>query len=162
LVTTNPIVNNSVNQFEGRIGFVAGIDVRIGDKFFLMPGLYFLNLTTDIVDVSAIDPTVIGETSHRVIKLPLNVGTKLLPLDVVSVYLKGGIVPTFKMGDPDYGNIPGLEDIQQNFNFGGNLGLGVDVAILNVEVNYEWGLSNMFENSDVKSNIVSVLLGLRF
>ena len=48
------------------------------------------------------------------------------------------------------------------FNYGANLGVGIDLAFLTVDVTYEIGLKDYFQNAEGRNNMLTASVGIKF
>lgn len=99
--------------------------------------------------------------SHKVnnLSVPVLVGLKLVDQKNFKMRANVGPVAYFTVGNSNYS---GLKKV----NWGGALGLGVDIWRLTLDVNYSLGMTKIFGdllgvNNNVKQNIFTVTLGFK-
>ena len=102
------------------------------------------------------------------IEIPVEVGFKLLNLNVVSLNIMGGPSASFVVKEEIEINKeienPITEDHIKNTIWNFNLGVGVDVLMFTFDVRYNWGLNNILEpigeqSNEMKNNMWTVSLG---
>lgn len=149
---------NDINT-EGRAGWNAGIDFRVGKVVYLAPGAHFYSynarLTRDIDNPEDFDFQ--GETQIQSIKMPLNMGLKVLGLRAY-----GGITPTFVLGVKEQPDFSFDKDQLNSLTWGGNLGVGLDLLFLTVDASYEVGLTDYFKDVEGKNNVFTLSVGVKF
>lgn len=160
-------LESTLNDFkaEGRIGWNAGLDFRMGQGvFFFNPGLHYYNYTARLVsDYDLPTDLLEGETTIQNIKMPVNVGISLTGQNrFLNIYAKGGVTPTYTLGVKEQSIFSLNRDDLEPWAFGANLGVGVDLWFLTVDATYEIGLTPFFKNADGNNNMLTLSAGLRF
>ena len=166
---TQSFGDNLQQSLDTKTGYVGGIYVRIGNKFFVQPEFIFsakggsLNIlkggTTNTSQTVAIEYTNFD--------IPLMVGFKVGPLR-----LNAGPMASFKISDKGldealkaYSN--NVNESFKNASYGYQAGGGLDIGALSVDLRYEGSLSevtgNTFNNINFtqKGNLWQLTLGLR-
>ena len=158
-------------QFDGdavesstEIGLTLGGKVRIGSGLYVDGGLFW---TYQGGGINVANP-ISGATSDvfyvRSVRVPVTLGVRVLRARLVDVRLFGGGVANIPAGtgDSDFGFEK--EDLK-SVNFALRGGVGVDVLFLGVDLAYEYGVSNVFEDSaglgDVKQKGFVAEAGIR-
>lgn len=153
-------------QASAKVGWNAGVDFRAGGKkLFIIPGLHFYNYTARLFNDISTDTQVKfkDETTIQAIKAPVNLGFDLTgKKQLLNLYLKGGVTPTMVLAVNEKPGIPFSKDDLKTFSWAANAGLGMDIAFLTVDLNYEIGMSNYFANTSGRNNILSLSAGIRF
>ncbi|RME93718.1 MAG: porin family protein [Bacteroidetes bacterium] len=151
---------------EGRAGWNAGLDVRLGEgTFFLYPGLHYYSNTARIVDNINEDTRINfeEETTIQSLKAPLNIGLRLTGDNgLLGVYARGGFTPTYVLGVDETADFNFNVDQLNRFTWGANAGVGVDLLFLTAELNYEWGMTDYFEAVEGRNNVLTLSVGLKF
>ncbi len=153
---------------EARVGYNVGFDLRIGEGLFqLHPGAHYHNFTADLISRDNIDeerPDLKERTTIQQLKVPLNIGLNLTgDGGVIGIYAKGGLTPSILLGVKERADFQLTNDDLNTFVFGTNFGAGVDILnLINVDFNYEIGMSNLFSDQDSKNNVFTVSVGLVF
>ncbi|WP_373549900.1 outer membrane beta-barrel protein [Haliscomenobacter sp.] len=153
-------------QAAAKVGWNAGVDFRVGGKkLFLSPGLHFNNYTARLVNDIDTDTQVKfkEETTIQALKAPVNIGFDITgKQQLLNLYLKGGVTPTMILAVSEKAGIPFSKDDLKTFTWGANVGLGMDVSILTVDLNYEIGMSDYFANTTGRNNVLTLSAGIRF
>ena len=153
-------------QAAAKIGWNAGVDFRVGGKkIFLSPGLHFNNYTARLVNDIDTDTQVNfkDETTIQALKAPVNIGFDITgKKQLLNLYLKGGVTPTMILAVNEKAGIPFSKDDLKTFSWGANVGLGMDITILTVDLNYEIGMSDYFANTTGRNNVLTLSAGIRF
>jgi len=156
-LTTN--INDVVEAT--RTGFQLGAFVRIGEKFHLQPEVYFtakpghIEFTTP----SLADPNKKSNISEDItftsFDIPILVGYRLIKLPGGNIRLQAGPVASIISNTKITVSRDGVEvpeqDYPNNFNsftWAAQFGAGVDFLFLTVDLRYELGLSNLYDNSN--------------
>ena len=153
-------------QAAAKVGWNAGVDFRVGGKkLFLNPGLHFNNYTARLVNDIDTDTQVNfkDETTIQALKVPGNIGFDSTGRkQLLNLYLKGGVTPTMVLAVNEKAGIPFSKDDLKTFSWGANVGLGMDITILTVDLNYEIGMSDYFANTTGRNNVLTLSAGIRF
>jgi len=151
---------------EARVGWNAGVDFRVGESIvYVQPGLHYYNYTARLLkDVdNPNDVAFKEETTIQNLKLPVNLGLHLTgDSGILQIHARGGIVPTYVLGVKEKPSFEFDKDSLKDWTFGANVGLGVDLLFLTVDLNYEIGLTDYFENAEGKNNMLTVSAGIKF
>lgn len=151
-----------------RVGYNVGFDLRIGDGFFqLHPGAHYHNFTADLISRDNIDeerPSLKEKTTIQQVKVPLNIALDLTgDGGLIGIYAKGGVTPSVLIGVKERADFQLTKDDLNTFVVGTNFGVGVDILnLINVDFNYEIGMTNLFSNQESKNNVFTVGVGLVF
>lgn len=160
-VTINPKVGVSLSDMKdatedvdtkGRLGYQAGVDLRLGGAFFLQPGVHYQQTGLEI-----------GGTplDVRGIHVPVLFGIRL-GAGVASLRIVGGPAATFvRSVNDDPGGA--MQDLLRERRIGGMLGLGADLMGFSVDLTGEMGLENFYRaGSDQKLRTFRLSAGMRF
>jgi hypothetical protein len=148
-----------------KTGFQFGAFVRFGKKLYVQPEVLFSTKGGTLSNYGE-DATV--KVNLNTLEIPLEVGFKLLNLNVVSLNIMGGPSASFVVKEEIEINKeienPITEDHIKNTIWNFNLGVGVDVLMFTFDVRYNWGLNNILEpvgeqSNDMKNNMWTVSLG---
>ena len=140
-------------EYKAKVGWQLGIDFRIGDRFYLQPGVHLVRTAT-AVKYTFSDTAVLEDDLIRTsVKAKLLVGYNLIHDETFKLRLNAG--PTYdvllSVDNKD-------EDIafdEENYNAGSfnmDAGLGLDIWIVTVETGVSYGLSNSYEDQGELSN----------
>jgi hypothetical protein len=135
--------------------------VRLTDNVFLQPGLFVQQTKADFAGEfnSTQSDEEIKTTS---LKVPLYLGFYLGDAGPLRLRAAGGFAGKYMTGVKD--NEFNLDsDEFRNLNWSLNIGAGVDLFLLTLDIEYDLGLSPTFETiSDGKTNLLVVSAGLKF
>ncbi len=155
--------------------FLIGAFVRMGKKIYLQPEVnyYTQGSIFKTPSVGSLSPLE-QEISLKSLQVPVNLGWRVINLEIVNIRLFGGVVANFIL-DKDVNTTSGNPDdyeealIPEDFNdmnWQWDVGVGVDVLMFAVDVKYVGGISNIlndvkFDGNTVtsKSNLFVVTLG---
>ncbi len=167
-VAINPKVGVNVSGIEAelgdlrtdvRAGWNAGLDFRVGKGLYFSPGIHFYSnkagLTNEIENRD--DFRFEGETQIQSIKVPMNIGLKILGLRAY-----GGVSPTYVLGVNEAPDFAFDVDNLNRLTWGGNLGVGLDLLFLTIDATYEIGLTDYFKDAEGANNVLSLSVGLKF
>ncbi|MCB0620938.1 MAG: PorT family protein [Saprospiraceae bacterium] len=151
---------------DGRVGWHVGTDFRFRNGAFLVqPGVYYQSMTAELIRDVPNTPfeTLKEKTTIQSARLPLNLGAFLTGEGgIINIHVRGGVVPTFILGINEKDNFSISKDDLSPFSLGANAAVGIDILFLTVDLGYEWGLTDFFENVDGKNNMLTLSAGLVF
>ncbi|MBC8321163.1 MAG: PorT family protein [Bacteroidetes bacterium] len=147
--------------------FLFGAFVRLGDKFYVQPEVNWLTQGGIWEDETSNEKL---EMTYKTIQIPVNVGLKAIDLKLVNVRLLGGISANIAVDkDIKINNIsePIKEAEWKDVVWQYQLGAGIDVLMLALDIKYVGGLNNLskddftFQGNTIttKSNMFMVTLG---
>lgn len=141
---------------KGRLGYQAGVDVRLGLGFFLQPGFHYQQIGIE-------QTTLLGsfDLDVRSFHLPLLAGVKL-GTGPAGLRLSAGPALTIveSVGDNDGGV---TKDQLTERRLGGMVGIGLDLLGLSVDLSAEAGMTRFFESGfDGKLRTFRLSAGLPF
>ena len=148
-----------------RGSYQVGLDLRVGDFdhwVYWQPGVHYsaYNVFLQVAEPagSAYDDSDFIKLST--LKIPIDVGLYLTGSDgILRVRTEAGLTPTVLLHRKESAMDP-LYTHFQTFGLGLNAGVGVDIAFVTLDVNYEYGLSKMYNSGDGRINILSFTLGV--
>lgn len=161
--------SKAVDEFKG--GYLIGAYARIGllGNLSLQPELYYAKKSgaTDFyINDGAENVTVSQKITTYNWDLPILLHLKVLDLKVANIYGLVGPVASFKGSDKFSYSTPGNDLNEENIkstNWNFQLGGGVEVWKLNLDVRYEWGLNDVSKTKlERKSNALLFSMGYRF
>jgi len=150
-------------NFGTEAGFQFGVDLQIGNQFYIQPGILWESANNQLRDM--INGNNNSFQVNR-IRVPLMFGYKLIGPQV------GGLVDARIFTGPNASFVID-KDLKensliskgdfQNAVYGWNIGAGFDVAIFFIDFGYSFGLSEVFEGmaSDARNNLFYANVGLR-
>ena len=158
-------INSEKYESTMSTGWLLGASYKRGKFFYWEIGarlnnpVYNLNDPTMPTDSSSL---LDGVFSVRNIDVPITVGINLLSITsrIVSLRAFVSAVPAFAIGVG--GNDLGISiDDINTFNLYGQVGVGVDVLFLVLEIGFNYGFTDLFKNN-LESNPYQVFINLGF
>lgn len=136
---------------KGRMGYQAGVDLRLGGAFFLQPGVHFQQTG---LEVGGADIDIRGIHVPALLGLRLGVGP-------AGVRVVGGPAVTIVRSVND--NAGGItQELLRERRLGGMLGVGADLMGLTVDLTGEFGLDNFYRTgSDQKLRTFRLSAGIK-
>jgi hypothetical protein len=150
-------------EFKSGIGYQIGVDLLIGRRLYVQPGLNFEFARVGVVGIEDIDDMEISR-----INLPVMLGFKMFQEDVdrfFDIRVFTGPTASFLAnysGDDGF-DISSSEI--RNFNLAWNAGVGVDLFMFFLDVGYKWGVNDFFSRDVENEAVLNVFYGnagLRF
>lgn len=164
--------SDNSDSWKGRAGYQYGIDVLLGNRFFLKPGIYMQVRNLDYTAVSdgqggqSLATTETRYTS-KALRIPLMGGIRLINNDNTTdfnMYVTGG--PTALIGLSTRSDNNSLNFNTRSTQWYLGFGLGAEYRFLFLDAGYDVGMTNMFNgdgiNTNPKINSTYVTAGLRF
>jgi len=144
-------------------GFQFGVDVQMGERFYIQPGIHWESASNELRD------EVNGDNnSFKVnrIRIPVMFGYKFLgPTTdgIIDVRVFTGPNASFAINkDLKETSLIAKDDFKGAI-YGWNVGAGLDIAIFFVDIGYSFGLSEVFDGtaSTARNNLFYANAGLR-
>ncbi|MEM1328403.1 MAG: porin family protein [Bacteroidota bacterium] len=145
---------------DGKTGFHGGVDFRIGDKVFVQPGIHYYALSADFQNDGLVD-RIEDDVRLQNVRIPVLVGTSFLQTDQFKLRANIGLVGLFPIATND--NLIFDADDYRNVNFGAATGVGMDLGRLTLDIMYDFGLTDTFEdtsNFSGRGNVLSLSVGI--
>lgn len=150
--------------------FQIGAFVRIGSKVYFQPEANY-QVSTSNLNKGSGSSFQSQEITVKSLKIPALIGIKLINKGPFNLRILAGPAYTFvidKKLDPQ--NMDGLWPIQsvddiKNSNWSVQMGGGLDVLFMTLDVRYEFGIDNIYtgsNNFEMKNNVFNVSLGIKF
>lgn len=126
-----------------RTGFLLGTDIRIGNRVFFQPGLFYTNTKTIIQndDVLLTEPDEVG---RHALKARTMVGVNVLQTDLLALRLGAGPSFDFVLAWNDRDNVVYRDADFKNANTALEIALGLDISFVSAEIGYAHGFSRVF------------------
>lgn len=157
---------------KGTFGYQVGIDLQMGNKFYVQPGLQLEFLKNKKIEapVSTLEDL---DLSRTYLRIPFMLGYNFTGADSplgfrvftgpnAAFKLSGKVGDDGAIGDVD------IEDEMKSVIFGWNVGVGVDlIKYVFVDAGYQFGITEVFDdteglNSGIRNNLFYLNAGLRF
>ncbi len=151
---------------EARAGWNAGVDLRMGKGWlFLNPGVHYYSFTARLLkELNGPNEVALkDETTIQSVKLPVNLGINLTkPGGLLNIHAKGGVSPTYVMSVRERESFAFDKNALNSWTFGANVGAGIDILFLTVDLNYEIGLTDFFRDATGRNNVLTLSAGIKF
>ncbi|GAB4314292.1 MAG: hypothetical protein Kow00127_05520 [Bacteroidales bacterium] len=162
-------------------GYQFGAFVRLGDKVHLQPEIYFASKPGDLkYDLTSgnVRSSIHQEVVLKSVDVPLLVGAKIFNPPMMNIRLQAGPVASIVTKKTLDITMDGIDipvddsslDSFKDMNWGIQFGAGVDVLMLTIDLRYELGLNNIYDQPDdapegdyssLKNNMFFLSLGLK-
>ena len=135
--------NNYKESLDSKTGFSAGIFTRLGNSIYLQPELLYTERNGSIIESGTNN---VFEIKTKNIDVPVLVGFKLLNV----LRINGGPVATLKLKEEtkflnSVSNTITEKDAFKNANFGYQLGAGLSLGALEIDIRKEGSLGTISE-----------------
>lgn len=147
----------------GQTAINFGVDIQFGGRLYFQPGLMYEGRKADVEP----EDQNIGSVNLRVnrIRIPALVGYNITgePEQFLNIRAFTGPDISFAVNkDVDDNQLSFDKDDIKNFVWGWNVGAGVDIAFLFVDIGYQFGLSEILDNVEAspKNNLFYINGGL--
>jgi hypothetical protein len=158
------------SEWQSKLGYQAGVDFMLGNKVYLLSGLQWEMLNSEL---SPTNPTIgdLTKFTSSHIKIPVWVGIRLLDVtksNLFNVRMFTGPDVSFLIDAKEgtFGSIRFNKNSLANASYGYTLGGGIDIGFVFVDAGYRWGVSRFFDetliNNGSRSNVFFANAGLRF
>lgn len=176
--TIGPKVGYSSNTFSINVdsitnglktSFQFGAFARFGDKVYFQPEVYYTvkgGILDDDMGVSVYRQNLTLKT----LVIPVIVGAKIVSIGGFNARIMGGPTMSFiidKKIEPPYFDgvwpVKSTDDLRNSI-LGVQMGGGIDVLFMSLDVRYELGLNNLYKGStdfSIKNNAVNISLGIK-
>lgn len=155
---------SDVEDFEsrGRVGWNAGVDVRIGKYLYVAPGLHYYKTSVRFVSRGEVEDyhfELEGEPTIQSLKMPVIVGAKI---PIIGIRVQGGIVPSYVLST----KLPNGTDLGtgllNRFTTSSTFGVGWDLTFITFDLNYSHGMQSFFKDWEARNNTVTLSVGVKF
>ncbi len=157
LNTSRLSTDPQLGQINGRLGWQLGLDVRIGNRVYFQPGLYYFKQSSRLITQSKAEndslPGLRGDLNRQGLQLYTLVGYYLVDGEGFKMRVNAG--PSISLLTSVGQSATIGRDDYQGTNVTGVAGVGFDIFFLTLDYNYEWGLSKIFKNDTVSGGNVS-------
>ncbi|KAA8485531.1 outer membrane protein with beta-barrel domain [Arcticibacter tournemirensis] len=150
---------------ENRLGYQFGVWARLGGAgFYVQPEAYLAGKggKFDLSQDNGVNAE--GKVRFTTLDVPVLIGNKI-GFDKLNVRFMAGPVVSFILDDSFKSNFQNVTDVNdyKNQTWGAQIGAGVDIGSLAVDLRYEAGLSNVSKSGqyDQKQNLWHLSLGYK-
>ena len=153
---TDSITNGLKNNL------LLGAFVRMGKKIYVQPEVNWMTQGS-VFKYQGIGVPLEQEIKLSTIQVPVNLGWRIINLEIVNIRLFAGVAANFLMNatvnttsgnSDDYENVLVPDDFK-NVTWQWDAGLGVDVLMFAIDVKYMGGLTNVLNDFTVNGNTVT-------
>lgn len=151
------------------LGFMLGVAANVGEHLFLQPSIQYASYGSTVTL-----PSVTGDTKHAMrlgfIRVPVQAGLRLFEAESsspINLEARAGISESFLIGFSDKvqggsGSELTRDDIA-GIRTAGVVGAGVRLLFFSLDIEYEFGLTDIFENSpSTKLDALYLIFGGNF
>ena len=152
------------------VGYRIGLNLRIGNKFYIAPGFHYFKFTTQVESVDLDEDgkpdqaAFSRDLDYRGFQFPLMIGTRVLGKNEFQLRLFGGPSGTYVLTDDD-DTLVQLGRIHiEDFLWALTAGLGFDLGIATLDIQHEWMLNDTFSSDqeiDNRNNLFVISFGLK-
>lgn len=150
---------NFTSSFEP--GFEGGIFIRFGKRWYMQPELLYSFRQTNFEVLLDEVNTNIAAQNHYVI-LPILIGYKILNGESSNIRLLFGPKFAYRLAT----NKPEFDDILKPFEYGCEVGVGLDVSIVTLDISYNFYFSqsntNELSQNILHQSMFNASLGIKF
>lgn len=136
-----------------RIGYQLGGSLQFGKKLYVEPGIFWLKTGSELEHADSPDQNY--NMNISAIRIPVFVGYQILGGDKENIFglrVFGG--PTGSWVTSVKADDSGLEkDDFSDFLWGVDVGAGIDVWLLFLDIGHEWGLNKVFKDDPSNAKI---------
>lgn len=154
------------NQFEesGVLGYQVGVWARVGKSFYLQPEIYVGSKGSDLTFRTVNNIEVKEKQKFTTLDVPLLLGTRF-GSDKLNLRLMAG--PSFQFLLDDNSSAFSQATNPNFYKYkacviNGQLGAGVDLGNLSLDLRYETSLEDINKNDGQKQNLLHLSLGFKF
>lgn len=155
---------------EGRAGFVIGAGFKFGESFYFEPGVQYSNLGTTLINKA--DQNISNQSYVQTIRIPVMGGFDFMDSDSpFNLRVFTGPSLSLVMGVNTENSAAASSDTPDgkehyaNAIWGWNVGAGMDILFVYVEVSYELGMTDFYSTESpgftgIKNNAVFITAGV--
>jgi hypothetical protein len=154
-------------EWKGTTGYQFGGHIMIGNQFFIQPGIQYVVSKSELSATSASGPIATFTLTTGSLRVPAVIGYRFSDPSsepFLNLRLFGGLAANFPLSSTF--DEEGVEDVEVGpANFALTAGAGLDISIFFVDLGYDIGMSNIFNDEDfdvdTKQNQLQVSAGVR-
>lgn len=152
-------------ESEARIGYHLGGFIRFnrGDKFYIQPGVDFCRYSVDIKPIdSTLSSVGTEDLDFNYLHIPLMFGYRIIGnTDGFALRIHAGPAYDINLGikDNDFGITD--DDLEPGF-WSVKAGAGIDFLFLTLDVDYNWGLTDLPKDFDSQNRMLMITAGVKF
>ncbi|MDO1449398.1 porin family protein [Rhodocytophaga aerolata] len=146
-----------------RIGYQFGVSTRIGRRLYAQPGFYWMRQNPRFIGGDPIGGgnDITEEFTISGFQIKGLAGYKVVDTRIFKLRAQAGPAFSWVSGVKDNRFELEKEDFKSSI-WGAEVGGGIDLFFLTLDVNYEFGISKVFNSiSDARNNVLFITLGAR-
>ena len=147
-------------------GYNVGMDLRLGGNnswIYFQPGAHFYQARMNIYSLEELTDVANYEKEElqlSQLKLPLNLGFYLTGTDgILRVRASAGLTTSMILDQTETDVLTKEATDFRTFGVGVNAGLGIDLAILTLDLRYEHGSTKIYRSGNANINFLSLTAG---
>jgi len=159
------VISQDVDNYNisSRTGWHAGFEVKIGQKFYVSPGLYYVDSKSNIKgsDDIIIDPLDV-RIKYKGLMIPVMFGGDLFASERLGLRAEVGPSLSIFLDESDEMRLNDI--LLEDTAWGVNVGFAADIGLLTVGIRQQFGLSPIFKwdlAGDAKLHLFQLHIGLR-
>lgn len=163
--STNTGTDSILTNNDMRGGYNVGLDLRLGrynSWVYFQPGAHFYQARMDIYsldDFTEADNYQKAEMQVSQLKFPMNLGFYLTGSDgLMKVRASAGLTPSMIVEQSET-KLKSQDTEFSTFGVGVNAGVGLDLAILTLDLRYEYGSTKIYKSANANMNFLSLTAG---
>jgi len=147
----------------GQVGWQVGVEVRVGEVFYVSPGLFYFSHRSKIKFLNNVG-LADREIDFSGLRIPVFVGWKVINTDNIILRAYGGpnlsLVFNSEDGLSNFIDDDPIKDIL----WGLNAGLGLDLGGVSFDLTHEWRANDALNTKEIefKNHILYLQLGFVF
>lgn len=168
--STNTLSNNmdSINSCIKNT-LQIGAFIRVGKKVYIQPEIYYQVVKSNLNQGTGIS-LINQDLTIKTIKVPALLGVKLISGGVANLRVMAGPAVTFlydkKLNTSNMSDLWPIQSVDnlKNSTWSLQVGAGLDVLFMTLDVRYELGVDNIYNGNsefEMKNNIFNVSLGIK-
>lgn len=163
-------INSDFAKEENRLGYQVGAWARIGGAgFYVQPEAYIGSKGNKFVRITQNNGTEVtaeGKVKFTTLDIPLLIGTKVGGNNLNLRFMAGPVVSFVLDENSDFNAAYDQATDFKNYknqSWGGQLGTGIDLGNISVDLRYEAGFSNISKSEKYKQtpNLFQLSLGIK-
>jgi hypothetical protein len=151
----------------GRFGYQLGASLAIGRKLYVEPGVFYAKLSQNMQPTNADIKSELPEFTYSVsfVRVPVNFGFQFIGHNTsfagLRIFLGPSMLIPLSVKENDY---PIVKDDLKSPQFDFNVGAGLNLWFIFLDVSYGWGLTQQFNDDPITAKMQAFYanLGFRF
>lgn len=147
-------------------GYNVGMDLRLGGYnswVYFQPGAHFYQARMNVYSLEELTDVANyqkEELQLSQVKIPLNLGFYLTGTDgILRVRASAGLTTSMVVDQTETSTLTKEATDFRTFGVGVNAGLGIDLAILTLDLRYEHGSTKIYRSANANMNFLSLTAG---